>query len=122
MTLRRYEPMKPSRGTEIPHDLRLFVLVRDAAKTGGCVGFGRLPGDCSGPVELDHVRASHGMGMKSETARGNLVTLCGAHHRWKTSHGREARPILLEYLADADDCGHVDPVFGCPGPCQRVSA
>jgi hypothetical protein len=114
--------MKPSRGTVIPHELRLFVLVRDAAMAGGCVGFGRFPGACQGPVELDHVRASHGIGMKSETSRANLVTLCGGHHRYKTANGKKARPILLEYLADADACGHVDPVFGCPGPCQRVSA
>lgn len=36
--------------------------------------------------------------MKSRTAADNLVTLCGSHHRYKTEHGREARPILIEYL------------------------
>ena len=95
MTLRRYAPMKPSRGTVIPPAVRIRVLTRD----NGCVGFGRFPGSCSGALELDHVRASHGMGMKSETAEGNLVSLCGQHHRWKTGFGREARPILLAYLA-----------------------
>lgn len=94
MTLRRYAPMKASRGTVIPGELRVSVLARDR----GCVGFGRLPGSCSGPLELDHVRASHGIGMKSPTTPDNLVSLCGAHHRWKTSFGREARPILLAYL------------------------
>ena len=36
--------------------------------------------------------------MKSETTAANLVSLCGDHHRWKTEHGREARPLLLAYL------------------------
>ena len=94
MTLRRYAPMKPSRGTVIPPHVRLAVLQRDQ----GCVGFGRLPGDCGGGIELDHVRASHGMGMKSDTTADNLVSLCGQHHRYKTEHGREARPLLVEYL------------------------
>ncbi len=94
MTLRRYAPMKPSRGTTIPPALRIEVLNRDQ----GCAGFGRLPGPCGSPLELDHVRASHGIGMKSETTAANLVTLCGEHHRWKTSNGREARPILIAYL------------------------
>lgn len=94
MTLRRYAPPKASRGTTIPAELRIEVLTRD----NGCVGFGRLPGPCSGPLELDHVRASHGMGMKSRTTADNLVALCGTHHRYKTGFGREARPVLLAYL------------------------
>jgi len=97
MTLRRYTPMKPSRGTVIPTAMKLDVFERDA----GCVGFGRLPGDCAGPLEPDHVRASHATGMKSRTKPDNLVALCGSHHRWKTEHGREARPLLLAYLEEA---------------------
>lgn len=41
------------------------------------------------------------MGMKSPSTTGNLAALCGAHHRFKTEHGREARPLLLGYLAGA---------------------
>lgn len=95
MTLRRYAPMAPSRGTVIPNALRIAVLVRDQ----GCIGY-RLswPGECAGALELDHVRASHGMGMKSRTEADNLVSLCGAHHKYKTEHGRETRPALLAYL------------------------
>ena len=95
MTLRRYAPMKPSRGTVIPAGLRLDVLLRDL----GCVGY-RLgwPGPHTSPIELDHVRASGGLGLKSSTTADNLVSLCGDCHRWKTSHGREARPQLVEYL------------------------
>jgi 5-methylcytosine-specific restriction endonuclease McrA len=96
---RRYATPKASRGTVIPYPTRIAVLVRDARETGGCVGFKRFPGPCAGPLELDHVRASHGMGMKSATTEDNLVSLCGACHRWKTEHGRTARPILLDYLA-----------------------
>jgi len=57
-----------------------------------------MPGDCLGGEELDHVRASHGMGLKSRTELDNLVLLCGIHHLWKTSNGREARLLLLRYL------------------------
>ena len=98
MTLRRYAPIAPSRGTVIPHGLRIDVLTRDAKATGGCVGYGRFPTTCGGPLELDHVRASGGMGMKSRTEADNLVSLCGNCHRWKTENGRTARPILLAYL------------------------
>lgn len=111
MTLRRYASLSPSTGTPIPVRLRIEVLARDQ----GCVGFGRFPGDCLGPNEIDHVRASHGMGMKSATELDNLVTLCGIHHRWRTEHGREARPLLMAYLERADPHDrHVDPVPGCP--------
>jgi 5-methylcytosine-specific restriction endonuclease McrA len=94
--MRRYAPLKPSRGTVIPADMRLRVLRRDQ----GCVGFELLPDECAGPLELDHVRASHGVGLKSDTTDANLVSLCGFHHRYKTEHGREARPLLLAYLAE----------------------
>ena len=96
MTLRRYAPMKPSQGTRIRADLRSHVLIRDQGCVGPRIGF---PGTCSGNTELDHVRASHAMGMKSRTEADNLVSLCSAHHRYKTGFGREARPLLLAYLA-----------------------
>jgi hypothetical protein len=89
--------MKQCRGTVIPPSMRKRVVARDM----GCVGRDLLPGECAGPLELDHVRASHGMGMKSETVESNLVALCGVHHRWKTANGRDARPILLAYLEGA---------------------
>jgi 5-methylcytosine-specific restriction endonuclease McrA len=93
--LRRYNALRGSyTGERVPSAIRRAVYDRDRT----CVGRGRLPGDCFGGLELDHVRASHGIGMKSETALDNLVALCSSHHRYKTEHGREARPILLEYL------------------------
>lgn len=96
MTIRRYTAMKPSRGTVVPASMKVRVFTRD----GGCVGFGRLPQvECFGGLEPDHVRASGAVGMKSTTCDCNLVALCSAHHRYKTEHGREVRPILLDYLS-----------------------
>lgn len=93
--IRRYEPIKPSSGTRIPDATRRNVILRD----NGCVGpRAGLQGPCSGGIELDHVRASGGMGMKSRSTEDNLVSLCGSHHRYKTSFGREARPLLVAYL------------------------
>lgn len=118
--MRRYKSIAPSKGTVILTSTRIRVLLRD----NGCVGFGRLPGPCEGGLELDHVRASHGIGLKSVTCDCNLVSLCNSHHLHKTLNGHADRPILLDYLATYgysehadghldDDCGHVDPVFGC---------
>lgn len=96
--LRRYSPIKKSRGTVIPTAMRVTVLKRDQVTVGGCVGFLRFTTECAGPLELDHVRASHGTGMKSVTCPCNLVALCSACHKHKTENGRTARPSLLAYL------------------------
>ena len=92
--MRRYVPLGPSRGTVIPPSVRAEVYARDR----GCVGAGRFPEACMGGLELDHVRASHGLGMKSPSTPDNLVALCGFHHRWRTEHGRVGRAVLLAYL------------------------
>lgn len=97
MTLRRYAPIAPSKGTQIPPLVRVQVITRDDGCVGPRVG---MTGPCLGGIELDHVRASHGMGMKSETSVGNLVALCGTHHQTKTSAGRTWRPRLLAYLEE----------------------
>lgn len=96
MTLRRYAPIKPSSGTRIPDAMRRNVILRDAGCVGPRVG---MTTPCAGGIELDHVQASHGMGMKSATTEGNLASLCGSHHRIKTQEGRKWRPALLAYLA-----------------------
>jgi hypothetical protein len=54
---------------------------------------------CFGPIDVDHVRASGGLGMKSPTHRTNLASLCRHHHDAKTQFGKTWRPLLLEYLA-----------------------
>jgi 5-methylcytosine-specific restriction endonuclease McrA len=53
---------------------------------------------CDGRLDVDHVRASGGLGMKSETHRTNMVVLCRHHHRAKTEYGKVWRPLLLAYL------------------------
>lgn len=93
--MRRYAPIAPSRGTVIPSEVRRAVVARDKVCVGLIAGF---RGEHGGSLELDHVRASHGMGMKSPSTADNLVLLCARHHRYKTEHGREARPALLAYL------------------------
>jgi len=58
-----------------------------------------MPGPCHFVLEIDHVRASGGLGMKSETTIENLISMCRIHHETKTLNGRIWRPRLLEYLA-----------------------
>jgi 5-methylcytosine-specific restriction endonuclease McrA len=96
--VRRYSPLKPSKGTTWSPEVRLAILRRDNFTcVGRLVGF-PLRANHMG-LELDHVRASHGIGMKSRSTADNGVALCGECHRWKTEHGREARPLLLAYLS-----------------------
>jgi hypothetical protein len=101
MTLRRYQPLKKSRGTTWPEDVRRAIEKRDGAR---CVatraGFpAAVIARCVGSTrDIDHVRASGGMGMKSRSTVDNGVLLDPWCHRWKTEHGREARPLLLAYL------------------------
>jgi len=96
MTLRRYAAPKASRGTTIPAAVRRAVHERDLGCVGARLGWSSHT-DKRG-IELDHVRASHGVGMKSPSTPDNLVALCNDCHRWKTEHGREARPQLIAYL------------------------
>ena len=78
-----------------------YVRARDR----GCVAprivvghDGRSLVSCEGPLDVDHVRASGGLGLKSETHRRNMVVLCRWHHRAKTEYGKTWRPLLLAYL------------------------
>lgn len=89
----------------IPVEVYQHVRRRDRNVTGGdCVGtWIGMPGRCHWATEVDHVRASGGLGMKSPSEPWNLVSLCRDHHRLKTEHGREWRPALLEYLAENED-------------------
>ena len=68
-------------------------------RDGGCVGprIG-MPGECEWHLELDHVRASGGLSLRSRSTPDNLVVLCSLHHRMKTEAGRTWRPPLLAYL------------------------
>ena len=78
-----------------------YVRARDRGCVAGrAYGFGpaRSGMGCDGPLDVDHVRSSGGLGMKSETHRRNMVVLCRHHHRAKTEYGKTWRPLLLAYL------------------------
>ena len=100
--LHRYTPLrsrtrlKPSRGTVIPSHVRNYVYARDGMS---CALVGLLAGhQCWGGIELDHVRASGGVGMKSRSTADNLVCVCSRAHQWKSEHPKEGRSVLLAYL------------------------
>ena len=88
-------PMKRSRGTSFP----AAVVNHVREHQDGCIGpMAGMPGDCSGGIQNDHVRASGGFGMKSIAV--NCARLCGlTHHPMKTEHGTTYRPLLLAAIA-----------------------
>ena len=96
--LRRY-PSPRQRGTSRPDPVPPAVRAHVRARDGGCV-FTRLaiPHECLGQLELDHVRASGGLGLRSRSMPDNLVVLCPAAHRAKTLAGRRWRPVLLAWI------------------------
>ena len=100
--LRRYPPRDrrgdPRSPDPVPPGVRAQVRARDR----GCV-FMQLgiPHDCFGRLELDHVRASGGLGMRSRSTADNLVLLCPSAHRIKTLAGRRWRPVLLAWIERA---------------------
>ena len=92
---------KVKRDTDAEMAEKAYVRARDR----GCVArrilvarIDGLPVICEGRLEVDHVRASGGLGMKSETHRRNMVLLCAHHHRAKTDYGKTWRPLLIDYL------------------------
>jgi 5-methylcytosine-specific restriction endonuclease McrA len=106
VTLRRYSRLMPRRRyvapvkrDPIPPAVRAYVRARDGNR---CVLKAMVPHECWGGIELDHVRASGGLGLKSRSTPDNLVCLCSAAHQAKTLHGRLIRPLLLEYLAKVE--------------------
>lgn len=96
---RRVKP--PKRDT--PDEAREKAAVR--ARDRGCVAQRAtgIPMTCDGPLEVDHVRASGGLSVKSLTHRSNMVVLCSHHHRAKTNYGRTWRPFLLDYIEKVGD-------------------
>lgn len=94
--MRRYQPLRQSIGTVIPLAVRHAVMARDKGCVGPRIG---MESACSGGLELDHIQASHGMGMKTPSTENNLATLCNWHHRVRTEAGRFWRPKLLAYLS-----------------------
>ena len=88
---------------------KAYVRARDRNCVGirlvseGLVRAGADGWPCSGPLEVDHVRASGGLGIKSPTHRSNMVVLCRWHHRLKTEYGKVWRPLLLAYIERMGD-------------------
>jgi len=100
--LRRYRGSGRSRRRGEPHPVPAAVRAAVRARDRGCV-FGRLRivHDCFGRLELDHVRASGGLGIRSRNTPDNLVLLCPAAHLEKTLRGRRWRPVLLDWIERA---------------------
>ena len=103
--LRRY-PTHRQRGTARPDPVSPAVRAHVRERDRGCV-FSRLGIShlCLGALELDHVRASGGLGLRSRSTPDNLVLLCPAAHRIKTLAGRRWRPVLLAWIEQAEPDG-----------------
>lgn len=97
---------KPKKDRKWPEGLHDYIVERDQ----GCVAHRLQLGrdrPCFGKVQVDHVRHSGGIGMKSPTEAWNLVSLCGQHHYSKTVHeGGDWRPVLIKYLQDIEEDDH----------------
>jgi hypothetical protein len=110
VSLRRYAPIAPSRGTVWPSEVREHIAEHQPPCIGPLAG---MPGDCSGSSEDDHVRAGHGTGLKSKSIATNGARLCGWHHRLKTEHGTIWRPRLISIIRalyrDCERCRAEDP-------------
>lgn len=92
---------KVKRDTDEERSEKNYVRARDRNRCVAprLVGYGvSAMSPCDGPIDVDHVRASGGLGMKSPTVRQNMVCLCRWHHIAKTDYGKVWRPLLLAYL------------------------
>lgn len=78
-------------------ELYAAVMERDQGCVGPRIG---MPRECFGRLELDHIRASGGLGLRSRSTLDNLASLCGGHHYEKTVHGRMWRSALIEWARE----------------------
>ena len=65
--MRRYAPIKASRGTTWPLAVQVQIRHRDGVCVGPRIG---MPGECFGSLEIDHVRASGRNGHEVPEHRG----------------------------------------------------
>ena len=102
------KPPKVKRDTDQEIAEKNYVRARDrgcvARRILGVDSLGR-PAPCNGHLDVDHVRASGGLGLKSETHRRNMVVLCRHHHEAKTQYGKTWRPLLIAYLERVEGAG-----------------
>jgi hypothetical protein len=83
-------------------ELRFAVMKRDKTCVGPLVGMPKPCGSQFGSgstvsLELDHVDNA-GFGKRGPSSLGNLVVLCGYHHRVKTEASKTWKPLLRKYL------------------------
>ena len=93
--LRRYSPLRPSKGTQWPPEVVEAARRLHGLCMGPAVG---MPGACEGSSEPDHIRASGALGKKSRSTLDNCAPLCSVHHRLKTREGRSWRPKLIDKI------------------------
>jgi len=98
--LRRTGDHHPS--DPVPPAVRAHVKARDRICVFARIG---IPHECFGRLELDHVRASGGLGLRSRSTPDNLVLLCPWAHHIKTLEGRRWRPVLLAWIERAEQEG-----------------
>ena len=94
----RRTSLRPSRGTVWPPDVREHVKSHQPPCIGELTD-PPMPGICWPPSELDHFRASGGIGVESLSIATNAARLCHAHHEVKTHDARTWRPRLLTVIA-----------------------
>lgn len=102
------KPPKVKRDTLDEANEKRYVRSRDKGCVAGrAYGFGPASSGmgCQGRLDVDHVRASGGLGLKSETHRRNMVVLCRHHHDAKTQYGKTWRPLLIAYLERVEGDG-----------------
>ena len=92
--LEDYRPTDP-----VSPAVRAHVRARDRVCAFTRLG---IPHECFGRLELDHVRASGGLGLRSRSTPDNLALLCPVAHRLKTLEGRRWRPVLLAWIEIAE--------------------
>ncbi len=70
-------------------------------------------------LTLEHVKDEPRMGRRAPSDERHIVALCYRANVGVPS--KATRQAMRAYLRGEPlfECGHVDPVHGCPGPCQR---
>lgn len=72
-------------------------------------------------LTLEHVKDQPRLGKRAPSDERHVLALCYRANVGVPS--KATRQAMRAYLAGVpifgDDCGHVDPVHGCLGPCQR---
>lgn len=121
MTLRRRTPLRATRRAQ-PEDFSAETRRRARERDRGCLGprVG-MPEPCLGEIQLDHIRASGALSVKSRNSLDNAASLCVSHHDRKGREGRTWRPRLIDLVNElmGSHESHVDP---CGDPACPAAA